>query len=179
MIVVDANVIAYLLIPGQYTAAAEQLLLQDQDWAAPRLWRSEVRNVLANYVRAGQMEWTDATLLFDRASLIVGGNEFEVETSDVLGIGFSNAIGRPKRGPEKAPGRVRRQVRSGPKCASLGGFSAQSGPLQARGWRVGRSLNVHGSQVGPGLRVDPDIGHGLPTQRAAPPRRQGARSPQR
>ena len=84
MIVVDANVIAYLLIPGQYTAAAEQLLLQDQDWAAPRLWRSEVRNVLANYVRAGQLEWNDATLLFDRASLILGGNEFEVETSDVL-----------------------------------------------------------------------------------------------
>jgi len=84
MIVVDANVIAYLLIPGQYTAAAEQLLLQDQDWAAPRLWRSEVRNVLANYVRAGQLEWTDAALLFDRASLILGGNEFEVETSDVL-----------------------------------------------------------------------------------------------
>ena len=84
MIVVDANVIAYLLIPGQYTAASEKLLLQDQDWAAPRLWRSEVRNVLANYVRAGQMEWNDAALLFDRASLILGGNEFEVETSDVL-----------------------------------------------------------------------------------------------
>ena len=84
MIVVDANVIAYLLIPGQYTAASEGLLLQDQDWAAPRLWRSEVRNVLANYVRTGQMEWTDAAMLFDRASEILGGNEFEVETSDVL-----------------------------------------------------------------------------------------------
>jgi predicted nucleic acid-binding protein len=84
VIVVDANVIAYLLIPGQHTAAAEKLLLQDQDWAAPRLWRSEVRNVLANYVRAGQMEWTDAALLFDRAALILGDNEFEVETSEVL-----------------------------------------------------------------------------------------------
>ena len=84
MIVVDANVIAYLLIPGQYTAASEKLLLQEQDWAVPRLWRSEVRNVLANYVRAGQMEWNDAALLFDRASQILGSNEFEVETSDVL-----------------------------------------------------------------------------------------------
>ena len=58
------------------------------------------------------------------------------------GIGFSNAIGRPKNGPEKAPGRARR----GTKCASPGGFSAQSGRLQARGWRVGRSLTVHGAQ---------------------------------
>ena len=90
-------------------------------------------------------------------------------------VGFSNAIGRPKNGPEKAPGRVRR----GPKCASLGGFSAQSGRLEAWGWRVGRSLKVHGSQDWPGLRGDPDIGHGLPTQRAAPPRLQGSRSPRR
>jgi len=52
-------------------------------------------------------------------------------------------------------------------------LARKSGPLEARGWRVGRSLNVHGSQDWPGLRVDPDVGHGLPTQRAAPPRRQG------
>ena len=82
-----------------------------------------------------------------------------------LGIGISNAIGRPKNGPEEAPGRARR----GPKYASLGGFWAQSGRLEARGWRVGRSLNVHGAQDWPGLRVDPDVGHGLPTRRAAPP----------
>ena len=62
--------------------------------------------------------------------------------SSLRGIGFANAIGRPKNGPEKAPGRARR----GPKYASLGGFSAQSGRLQARGWRAGGSLNVHGAQ---------------------------------
>ena len=56
------------------------------------------------------------------------------------------------------------------------GRSAQSGRLEARGWRVGRTLNVHGAQDWPGLRVNPDVGHGLPTQRAAPPRLQGSRS---
>ncbi len=55
---------------------------------------------------------------------------------------FSNALGRPKTGPEKALGRARR----GPKYASLGGSSAQSGRLHARGWRPGNSLNVHGLQ---------------------------------
>ncbi len=90
-----------------------------------------------------------------------------------LGKGFSNAIGRPKDGPEKAPGRARK----GLKYASLGGFSAQSGRLQARCWRVGRSLNVHGAQDWPGLRVDPDVGNGLPTQRATPPAAEGYPQP--
>ena len=51
------------------------------------------------------------------------------------GIGFSNAIERPKNGPEKVPGRARR----GPKYASPGGFSAQSGRLAGSGlasWQV-------------------------------------------
>ena len=51
MIVVDSNVLAYLYLPGEYTAAAEALLEQDADWAAPILWRSEFRNILAGYMR--------------------------------------------------------------------------------------------------------------------------------
>ncbi len=47
MIVVDSNVLAYLYLPGEYTAAAEVLLEHDSDWAAPILWRSEFRNILA------------------------------------------------------------------------------------------------------------------------------------
>jgi hypothetical protein len=90
-------------------------------------------------------------------------------------IGFSNAIGRPKNGPENASGQARR----GPKCVSLGGCSAQSGCLEARGWRVGRFLNVHGSQDWPDPKFDPDVGPGLPTQRTAPPRLQGSRGPHR
>ena len=54
-----------------------------------------------------------------------------VRAAPNLGIGFSHAIGRPKNGPEKAPGRARR----GPKYASLGGFSAQSG--RPGFWRLG------------------------------------------
>ena len=53
-------------------------------------------------------------------------------------------------------------------------LARKSGPLEARGWRVDRFLNVHGAQDWPGLRVDPVVGHGLPTQRAAPLRLQGS-----
>ena len=84
MIAVDVNVLAYLLIPGKFTKAAEQLLEEDPAWVVPRLWRSELRNILANYLRANQMDLADAALLFQRAAELVGAEEYEVETSDVL-----------------------------------------------------------------------------------------------
>jgi predicted nucleic acid-binding protein len=84
MIVVDANVLAYLLIPGKYTNSAERLLEADPEWAAPTLWRSELRNVLATYVRAGQLKLADAAALYRRASDILGPDQYEVETLDVL-----------------------------------------------------------------------------------------------
>lgn len=84
MIVVDVNVLAYLLIPGKFTEAAERLLEQDPAWLVPRLWRSELRNILANYLRAAQMELADAVLVFQRASELVGAEEYEMEPADVL-----------------------------------------------------------------------------------------------
>lgn len=84
MIVVDVNVLAYLLIPGKFTASAEQLLEADAAWAAPRLWRSELRNILATYLRSNLLELSDALQLFQRAADILGTEEYEVETTDVL-----------------------------------------------------------------------------------------------
>ncbi len=84
MIVADVNVLAYLLIPGKFTNAAEQLLAEDPVWVVPRLWRSELRNVLANYLRAEQMDLADAAVIFQRAEELVGAEEYEVDTADVL-----------------------------------------------------------------------------------------------
>lgn len=84
MIVVDVNVIAYLLIPGKYTGAAELLLEADSVWVVPRLWRSELRNVLANYLRAKQMDLAEAAAIYQRAEELVGAEEYEVETAHVL-----------------------------------------------------------------------------------------------
>ena len=55
MIVVDSNIVAYLYLPGKYTAAAEALFESDPGWAAPVLWRSEFRNILAGYLRRGNL----------------------------------------------------------------------------------------------------------------------------
>ena len=90
MIVVDTNILAYLLIPGKYTDSAERLLAADPDWAAPRLWRSELRNVLATYVRNELMEVADAAALHQRAASLIGTEEYDVETMDVLRLAKSS-----------------------------------------------------------------------------------------
>lgn len=67
MIVVDANVLAYLYLPGEYTAAAEALLLRDAEWAAPVLWRSELRNLLAGCMRRKALTFDQACSLQSEA----------------------------------------------------------------------------------------------------------------
>ena len=47
MTVVDANVVASLWLPDDFTAAAERLLADDAELVVPLLWRSEFRSVLA------------------------------------------------------------------------------------------------------------------------------------
>ena len=47
MIVVDTNTLAYLYLPSTQTDDVVALLRNDPAWAAPLLWRSEFRNVLA------------------------------------------------------------------------------------------------------------------------------------
>jgi len=84
VIVVDSNVLAYLYLPGEYTAAAETLLEQDSDWAAPILWRSEFRNILAGYMRRKAITIEQATSLQREAESLLEGAEFEVESSAVL-----------------------------------------------------------------------------------------------
>jgi predicted nucleic acid-binding protein len=84
MIVVDSNVLAYLYLPGEYTAAAEALLEQDADWAVPILWRSEFRNILAGYMRRKAITLEQANSLQREAESLLAGAEFEVESQAVF-----------------------------------------------------------------------------------------------
>jgi predicted nucleic acid-binding protein len=84
MIVVDSNVLAYLYLPGEYTAAAEALLEQDSDWAAPILWRSEFRNILAGCMRRKAITFEQANSLQREAESLLEGAEFELESVAVL-----------------------------------------------------------------------------------------------
>ena len=84
MIVVDSNVLAYLYLPGEYTTAAEALFEQDPDWAAPILWRSEFRNILAGYMRRKTISFEQANSLQGEAENLLEGSEFEVDSFTVL-----------------------------------------------------------------------------------------------
>lgn len=86
MIVVDTNVIAYLLLPGDYTEAARAALATDAAWAAPLLWRSELRNVLAMYLRQRHLTLAAAVEVQAAAEELLAGREYAVESGAVLAL---------------------------------------------------------------------------------------------
>jgi predicted nucleic acid-binding protein len=84
VIVVDTNIIAYLLIPGPWTEAAEDLLQSEPVWAAPPLWRSELRNILAGYLRRGTLSFEQTVALQSTAESLLAGHETSVDSRAVL-----------------------------------------------------------------------------------------------
>lgn len=84
MIVVDTNLIVYLLIASERSSQAEQALQRDPEWAAPLLWRSEMRNVLAVQMRTGRMSLRHAQAAMARAEELMSGREFTASSEAVL-----------------------------------------------------------------------------------------------
>ena len=84
MIVVDSNILAYLYLPSDHTAKAEALFKKDPEWAAPLLWRSEFRNILAGYLRRSTLSFEQSIALQQEAEGLLSGAEFEVDSYGVL-----------------------------------------------------------------------------------------------
>jgi len=84
MIVVDTNVIVYLLVPGPHTARAQATFRRDSLWAAPTLWRSELRSVLTQYMRQRQLPLSKALEMQTLAEAMVAGREYPVDSAQVL-----------------------------------------------------------------------------------------------
>jgi predicted nucleic acid-binding protein len=84
VIVVDTNIVAYLYLPGAHTTRAEALLEREPEWAAPILWRSEFRNILAGYMRRRVLTFDQARSLQAEAEDLLSGAEFEVDSRRVL-----------------------------------------------------------------------------------------------
>jgi len=84
MIVVGTNIIGYLYLTSDRSVQAEQALLKDACWAAPLLWRSEFRNVLALYIRKTILSLDDAIRILEEASTLMHGNEYKVASLPVM-----------------------------------------------------------------------------------------------
>lgn len=84
MIVVDTNIIAYLHLSGEFTGRAEALLQKDPEWVAPVLWRSELRNLLAGYMRRKMLTFEEAREIQAEAEDLMAGSEHEVDSQHVL-----------------------------------------------------------------------------------------------
>ncbi|MBE9539079.1 MAG: type II toxin-antitoxin system VapC family toxin [Proteobacteria bacterium] len=84
MIVVDTNIIAYLYLPTQQTESIERLLSADPNWVAPPLWRSEMRNILATYLRSEILGFETACNIQHQAELLMGDNEYKIDSITVL-----------------------------------------------------------------------------------------------
>lgn len=86
MIVVDTNLIGYLFLASERSPQAEATLLKDDEWAVPLLWRSELRNVLAYYLRKSLLTLNDAYQIMEEAARVVYGREYTVTSLHVLNL---------------------------------------------------------------------------------------------
>ncbi len=86
MIVADANLLAYLVLPGERTEEAEAVLAKDPTWVAPALWRSELRSVVHKYIMRGDLTVPRAVALLGQVDDVLGGREGDVDSQDVLAL---------------------------------------------------------------------------------------------
>lgn len=91
MIVVDTNLIGYLFLSSERSGLAEAALRKDAVWAAPRLWRSELRNVLALYLRKHLLTLADAQQVMRRAENLMQGHEYDIPSFAVLQLVASSS----------------------------------------------------------------------------------------
>ena len=85
-VVVDTNVVAYYWLPGSRTEDAIAVRNKADAWFVPQLWRSEFRNVLASYMRAGNLNADQARAAVRAAESELVEFEREVDSVDVLNL---------------------------------------------------------------------------------------------
>lgn len=91
MIVVDTNVIAYLLIEGDRTADAQALRRADPDWRSEPFLLVEFSNLLATQVRAKALSAAQAKSLLESAAQQVAA-WVEVPHAEALAVALDRQV---------------------------------------------------------------------------------------
>jgi predicted nucleic acid-binding protein len=89
---VDANVVAYLLVEGDKTAQARALWALDSDWHAPRLLFYELASVFSQLVRQGAVSVETAIAGLESVAGLVRPRDQDPPAARVLEIASKLAV---------------------------------------------------------------------------------------
>lgn len=92
MIVVDTNVVAYLLIEGEKTSLAQEAYRQDSTWLVPALWKHEFLNVLATFGRQGGANLEELTEIWRQATSFFSRHEQEPAMELALRLAYEREL---------------------------------------------------------------------------------------
>ena len=108
MLLVDTNVVAYLLIDGDHTEAAQELRSRDPDWRSEAFLLIEFTNVLVSSIATKRMNLVmaqdfllKATALFDgklarmpHSSVLTIAARYRISAYDARFLALANELGR-------------------------------------------------------------------------------------
>ena len=86
MIVVDSNVSAYCWLNSPMTGLAQRVRVKDPDWHVPVLWRSEMRSILAGYLRDGSFSAAQVRRVMRHVEDALAGSEHLVFSDAVFKV---------------------------------------------------------------------------------------------
>lgn len=90
MIVVDTNLVSYLLFSSPMTEQAEGAFRRGPDWVAPPLWRSEFRNVLLGFARRNELNATETLVYWDEAQTLVATLDTDQDGAEILKLALES-----------------------------------------------------------------------------------------
>ena len=92
MIVVDFNIIVYLLTATPQRESARRVRERDRDWLVPSLWRHEMLNVLATLTRQDVLDAASALTVWRNALALLGTSERQPDMEDTLSLAIEHGI---------------------------------------------------------------------------------------
>jgi predicted nucleic acid-binding protein len=92
MLLVDTNIVAYLLINGDYTEAAQELRRRDPDWRSEAFLLVEFTNVLASSVARKRMTLSLAEDFLAKVSSLFDGKLGRIPHASVLAIAARHRV---------------------------------------------------------------------------------------
>jgi predicted nucleic acid-binding protein len=90
VIVVDTNVLAYLVIRGPDSQRAERVRVLDADWPVPSLFYHEWLNVAARYLKRSRFERDEAIRVYGRGVALVKVDDLPPDPTRILNLNLQS-----------------------------------------------------------------------------------------